>query len=135
MDKQSYFLTELQIQRLDESTITDADEWQLTHPLHYHDAVHQLIVVPAGFRTDLASVPRAPVVYWLTGNTAHRAAVVHDFLCRVNYVQGLITWAEAAHVFRRAMRAENVPLWRSTMMFLAVRIFGEPSKDLDPWHE
>jgi hypothetical protein len=30
----------------------------------------RMITVPAGFQTDLASMPRLPVVYMLTGDTA-----------------------------------------------------------------
>lgn len=40
------------------------------------------ICVPEDFVTDFASVPRAPVVYWLWGSVADRPAVIHDYLYR-----------------------------------------------------
>ena len=36
----------------------------------------ETITIPAGFKTDLASVPRLPFAYWLTGGTANRPAVL-----------------------------------------------------------
>jgi len=40
------------------------------------------VCVPIGFQTDLASVPRLPVVFLLWGDRAHRPAVLHDYLYR-----------------------------------------------------
>ena len=53
--------------------------FRLQKPLVYLDG-ERTIRVPSGFETDLASVPRLPIVYDLWGNRAHREAVLHDYL-------------------------------------------------------
>lgn len=76
--------------------------------------------MPAGFKTDFASVPRLPFIYGLAGDCAHASAVIHDYLHR-GFMRH-VTHAEAASVFREAMKAEGVPAWRRNLMWLAVRI-------------
>ena len=54
--------------------------FRLTAPLRYtSDLLGCTVVIPAGFVTDLASVPRRLVTWFLTGGRAPRPAVVHDF--------------------------------------------------------
>jgi uncharacterized protein DUF1353 len=73
MTPKAQFLSHL---RVEEVTETD---WRLTNPLVYYSAVLQRqIVVPEGFITDFASVPRLPFIYWFAGDTARKAAVIHD---------------------------------------------------------
>lgn len=75
--------------------------------------------VPAGFTTDLASVPRLPGMFLLFGGKARRAAILHDYLYHQRYPR------EAADLaFREAMRGE-VPDWAGWIMWKAVRIGGE----------
>ena len=76
--------------------------------------------VPAGFQTDLASVPRLPVVYWLTGGTSNAAAVVHDYL----YSTHLVDRKTADAVLREASAVTGVPAWRRSLMWAGVRVFG-----------
>lgn len=55
--------------------------WRLTTPLRYQSVVASAeIVVPQDFITDLASVPRRPLAYLITGGRAPAPAVVHDLL-------------------------------------------------------
>lgn len=80
--------------------------------------------VPKGFITDFASVPRLPFAYLLAGNTAHWAAVIHDYLYRHAEVEP----KEIADlVFHEAMAASGVPAWRRAIMFKAVSAFGRAS--------
>lgn len=75
--------------------------------------------VPAGFVTDLASVPRLPFAYWAFGNRARRAAILHDWL----YTEGWDReWADS--VFYAAMLAEGVAPATAWAMWLAVRVGG-----------
>lgn len=100
---------------------TDSGHWVLTAPLVYlSDAARRVITVPAGFRTDLASVPRWPLAYWLTGGTADAAAVVHDYL----YSTRLVSRAVADAVLREASAVSGVPWWRRGLMWAAVRVAG-----------
>lgn len=76
--------------------------------------------VPAGFNSDLASVPRIPLAFLLTGGTANRPAVLHDFLYRT----GAEDRSTCDAVFAEAMAATGVPAWRRKLMWLGVRIGG-----------
>ncbi len=106
----------------------DDGRWRLMAPLVYrHDtipaAMHHQVVVPTGFLTDFASVPRLPLVYLLAGNTGHRAAVVHDFL----YTTQPVSRSMADGIFRCALSDDGEPWWRAQIMYAAVRLFGGPA--------
>ena len=79
-----------------------------------------MIEVPAGFETDFASVPRVPVAYWLFGDVAHEAAVVHDFL----YSTAAVPRETADKVLLEAMEVTGVASWRRMPIYWAVRRFG-----------
>jgi hypothetical protein len=84
-----------------------------------------VIVVPKGFVTDLASVPRFLLVYLLAGNYAKRPAIVHDYL----YENGIGTKQIADRIFKEAMRATNLPRWREELMYAGVVIGGKGKFD------
>lgn len=114
----SRFLNRL---RIEVATDQDDGQWMLAGPLIYEsDVAKQTITVPAGFRTDLASVPRLPIVYLLTGGTSNEAAVVHDYL----YSTGLVSRKLADEVLAEASKVTGVPAWRRGLMWAAVRLFG-----------
>lgn len=77
------------------------------------------LTIPKGFVTDLASVPRLPVVYLLAGDSAHEAAVIHDWLYRMQEPR-----AFADRVFLAAMEAMGEPWWRRWLMYAGVRLGG-----------
>ncbi len=107
--------------RMEVAEHQDDGRYVLLEPLVYDSAVaDQTIVVPPGFQTDLASVPRLPLVYWLTGATSTEAAVVHDYL----YATGIVPRAVADDVLAEASKATGVPAWRRGLMWGAVRLFG-----------
>ena len=93
--------------------------WKLTAHLVYEDEKYH-VIVPAGFETDFASVPRLPLMYLLAGDTAHEAAVIHDYLYRING----ISRREADALFYRIMLETGEPRWRAWMMYSAVRVGG-----------
>ncbi len=95
--------------------------WRLLSPLVYDSELLGFITtVPTGHETDLASVPRLPLIYLLAGDTAHEASVVHDYL----YSTGDVQRATADAVFREAMAVVGEPAWRRWAMWAAVRAFG-----------
>jgi len=99
----------------------DDGQWVLVEPLVYHsDIAQRTFTVPAGFQTDLASVPRLPVVFLLTGNAARQAAVVHDWL----YSSHEVDRATADAVLREASQCIGVPGWRRWLMWAGVRRLG-----------
>lgn len=110
------FTTPLRAELIDDLANKGAGEWRLLEPLVFVDERGLEYVVPAGFSTDFASVPRVPIAYWLTGNTAHRPAVLHDWLCRTAPVPRTV----ADQLFLEAMESVGMPRWRLGAMFRAV---------------
>jgi hypothetical protein len=110
------FQNNLVAEKIAEANSGGRAEWRLREDLIYQSELVGLIIVPAGYETDFASVPRLPLAYWLTGDTAHASAVVHDYLCSVRFTRGDITWRAAAEVFDEAMKCEGVPAWRRWLM-------------------
>ncbi|MGY1641812.1 DUF1353 domain-containing protein [Geodermatophilus sp. SYSU D00703] len=98
----------------------DAETWELVDPLVYRGD-RQRFVVPAGFRTDFASVPR--VFAWLIPRYGAYtlAAILHDWLADEGIWSGAVTPREADGLFRRVMREGGVPVLRRWMMWAAVR--------------
>ena len=45
----------------------------------YSLVVGRVITAPEGLPTDLASIPRIPIIYEFFGNRYGRAAVIHDY--------------------------------------------------------
>lgn len=115
------FLTELDLH----CKPTNEKVWILDSTLVYYSDLLGEIYVPAGFETDLASVPRLPLVYVMWGNRAHREAVVHDYLYRVNS-NPVVTRAQADAVFKEAMKATGKPAKIWFPMWLGVRIGSIP---------
>jgi hypothetical protein len=114
----SAFLTEL---RVENATGLDDGKWRLIAPLVYQsDVAGMTFTVPAGFISDYASVPRAPLVYWLCGDTSTMASVVHDAIYTYHWVDR----ATADKVLREASAVTGVAAWRRTLMYWGVRLGG-----------
>jgi hypothetical protein len=88
-------------------------------------AYYGIIVIPAGFETDFASIPRVfwnilpPIGQYL------EAAVVHDYL----YSMGTDLFMSADRktadlVFLELMERSGVPIFRRHVIYRAVRLFG-----------
>ncbi|WP_024803833.1 DUF1353 domain-containing protein [Nocardia sp. BMG51109] len=95
----------------------DASSWRLREPLEYRGR-HEDFVVPAGFRTDFASVPR--VLIWLIPRYGAytRAAILHDYLRSA----AVVSTPDADGLFRRVLREEGVSMPQRWMMWAAVRL-------------
>ncbi|MCZ2109452.1 MAG: DUF1353 domain-containing protein [Dehalococcoidia bacterium] len=93
--------------------------WRLTEDLAYQGRTDRFLV-PAGFRTDFASVPR--LFTWLvpTSGEYTKAAVLHDWLLE----ESGISRHDADGIFRRTMRELGVSDLRRYVMWGAVRIAG-----------
>lgn len=97
----------------------DKDLWTVCRPVYFKDDVTD-IVVPEGFKTDLASVPR---IFWSLiprSGRYTRAAIIHDYL----YDKGLVSRARADAIFLSQMRKDGVVVWKRLVMYMAVRGFG-----------
>lgn len=98
----------------------DAATWALVEELTYRGR-WQRFVVPAGFVTDFATVPR--VVTWLVPRfgTYTRAAILHDWLITEGIRSGAVSSRQADGIFRRVMRESGVPVLRRWLMWTGVR--------------
>ena len=122
----SAFRTPLRLERIEDLSRDGRGTWKLLGRLEYGSQIAGLIVVPAGFVTDLASVPRMPFAYLLTGGIGHAAAVVHDLLYTTHQVSRKV----ADDVFHEALLSLGIPGWQAWLMWAGVRIGGA-----GPWED
>lgn len=116
----AYFINALRVQKVASGDEDTEFVWELLEPLAYASAlVPETLVVPKGFQTDFASVPRVPLAYLLTGDKVHAPAVVHDWLIRERIVHRTI----ADRIFLEAMECERIAWWRRRSMYLAVSVY------------
>ncbi len=100
--------------------------WELFSEFEYHvgeEGSKDIILVPAGFKTDFASIPR---LFWNILHPAgpHRgAAVIHDYLYNQRHVHKR-TRKECDKIFLEAMEALGVSWIKRHTMYRAVRSFG-----------
>ena len=93
--------------------------WILTEPLVFDSSIVGRVRVPAGFETDLASVPRIPFLYSLWGARCHREAVIHDVLFRLDS-SPVVPFGMANNVFLEAMEARSKPWYIKYPMYWGV---------------
>ncbi|EPM3305130.1 DUF1353 domain-containing protein [Escherichia coli] len=100
----------------------DDYRWRLVEPFEFWltDNPDDVIYVPEGYVTDLASVPRLLWVLFPPHGRYAKAAIIHDWL----YDNALRTKAEADRIFLDAMTVLGVPRWRRLIMYYAVCFFG-----------
>lgn len=102
--------------------VIDDKHDQLTSEFRYFSKLLGYeIVVPAGFITDYASVPKLPLVFLCFGDTAKLPAVIHDWI----YQTHMVSREMADKIFLEAMGTlDYIPEWKHQPMYLAVRGFG-----------
>lgn len=99
--------------------------WTLLAPLRYElraFGTRTEIEVPAGYTTDLASVPRPLWPIFPRDGGYREAAVLHDFI--YTDATSKYTRAEADYIFRLAMADLGISIFGRWPMWLAVRLFG-----------
>lgn len=90
-------------------------------PLVYDsDVLKRLLTVPAGFKTDLASIPRILWNILPPFGKYDAAAVLHDLL----YQHGGVTRDQADNVLYEAMHVSGVNFWQRWTIFRGVRFGG-----------
>ncbi|WP_312244403.1 DUF1353 domain-containing protein [Stutzerimonas nitrititolerans] len=103
--------------------VPGSELWKVVTPLQYRTAGKRLVIVPVGYRTDLASVPR---LAWRIVPRDHvqarRPAVVHDFI--YTHLTHRFTKREADKIFHAALLEEGMSKPLAWLMHAAVRIGG-----------
>lgn len=112
----------------------DCRVWRLEDPLQYEiGELHSghVIVVPPGFETDGASIPRILQGILPAWGRWSRAAIIHDYLCRAldeGRPVGVPGWGivgrrkDADAIFYEAMLVSEVPRPLAWTMWTAVRL-------------
>jgi hypothetical protein len=108
------FLSDLELRA------TEPGEWALLSALIYMAATGKRYIVPRGFITDLASIPRPVRGLFSQTGLSRRPAVLHDFL----YCAQFTTRAEADNLFLEALKYEGAGWAMRYAMFLGVRAGG-----------
>lgn len=100
----------------------DDKYWEVLEEYRYA-TTKGVVVVPKGFRTDYASVPKIFRNIINSYGKHGRAAVVHDWLysaeCPLN-----LTREEADKIFLEIMEECQVAKWKRILMYRLVRRFG-----------
>jgi len=104
--------------------------WWLEAPLGYRSRAGRVFIVPAGFETDGASVPR--VLWWLYppfGGEYDRAAVVHDDLYAraedfAGADRGHLSRGEADELMREMMEVDGFRKTGRWTIYTGVRLGG-----------
>jgi len=97
--------------------------WELQAGFEYHVGEYpsdEIIVVPKGFITNFASIPR---IFWpiLDPVGEHgKAAVIHDYC----YATACYSKSRSDEIFLEGMEVLNVEQWKREVMYKAVVYFG-----------
>ena len=111
---------------LEENDGPDSEKlpWILKEPLAVKistDNCGVYLIVPAGFKTDLASVPS--ILHWFQdsyGKEMTAPSVLHDIL----YAAELLPRGMIDDIFADALRAKGMPGWKANICWAAVRTCG-----------
>jgi hypothetical protein len=97
----------------------DDREWRVLKSFTYFGQ-RDHFTVPVDEKTDFASVPRPFVWFIPTYGRYTKAAILHDYLCRLAR-EGTFNRRDADGLFRQAMRTLGVAFLRRWIMWAAVR--------------
>lgn len=97
------------------------EEWVVFNPLKYKTPNAKTVIeVPAGFITDLASIPRILYAVFPVNGLHREAAILHDYL----YEKQVFKRAKCDIIFLGAMKSSGVDFMTRWSFYLGVRIGG-----------
>lgn len=121
MRPEAYFPDPFRVESLDYNN--NKRWWKLTHYFRYLSSLG-IITVPTGFKTDLASIPKAfqnifdPAGPWMP------AAIIHDFLySKFSDQHFKLSRKQCDDIFLEAMYNLGIG-WERNVIYAAVRIGG-----------
>lgn len=120
------FLTPLRFEKIGDQ------RWLLTDDLLFQSAqLGKVVIVPRGFQTDLASIPRFLWSIFPKTDRWDSAAVVHDagYAGALTDIDGnriAVTKQESDRLFREGCRVLKVNAVIAYIMYWMVRLFGDP---------
>lgn len=121
------FITDLKCEEISDTSAEERGIWMLTDPLIFKsDITKSFIIIPQGFVTDFASVPRVPFIFALVGDTASRASTLHDWLYNIASGSDVPDRATADYCLKEACKATKIPAYIYLPLYWGVRLFGNP---------
>ena len=116
------FLSKLDVEQVEDRREEGRGTWRLLSPLIYRsDVADDTFVVPKGFVTDFASVPRIPLAFDWLGDRGNLAATLHD---RLYSKPHMVRRAMADRILLEALIVQGVPRLAALAIWLGVRIGG-----------
>ena len=94
--------------------------WRLEEEVRYIGETDEFIV-PAGYVTDFATIPRIAVWLIPRWGAYTKAAILHDFILTNCVPSGRVSAVDADGIFLRALRELKVPPYRRALMWTGVR--------------
>lgn len=98
-------------------------DWQLNH-----DRIVPILIVPKGYKTDLASIPKW--AFWWKRGLYDKAAICHDYIWDYGYLKTSwgkefpFTRRESDRLFYEICLAVGVSRITALLMYLGVRIYS-----------
>ena len=108
----------------DAGLVGDTRLFRLLHHYAYRSSLG-VVTVPAGFVTDLASIPRPLWSAFSFAGPWMGPAVIHDFLYTAANVR--FTRKQADQIFKESMFNAGLDWPRREAIYRAVRLFGFPN--------
>ena len=104
------------------------DAYLLTSRLSYITSLGDKIIVPKGFKTNFASVPRLAKFYIDDDDWQIRApSVVHDYLYSAESAELGFTRKQADEVLLEAMMGLGMRKTKALLIYFVLRLFGGPN--------
>ena len=117
------FKTKLKIE-----AVPREDAYLLTSRLSYITNLGDKIIVPKGFKTNFASVPRLAKFYIDDDDWQIRApSVVHDYLYSAESAELGFTRKQADEVLLEAMMGLGMRKTKALLIYFVLRLFGGPN--------
>jgi len=105
--------------------ISREDAYLLTSQLSYITNLGDKIIIPKGFKTNFASVPRLAKFYIDDDDWQIRApSVVHDYLYSAESAELGFTRKQADEVLLEAMMGLGMRKTKALLIYYTLRIFG-----------
>ena len=124
--------TEPLIVRVEQRERSGRGVYTVMEPFSYHVGEEESgieIMVPQGFETDFASIPRLARLIISPSGLHAKASLIHDALYHggcllAGWQEAIISRRRADQVFLEAMQVLAVPRWRCWVIYFSVRLFG-----------
>ena len=95
------------------------DKFELDQNLIYHSMDGATYVVPAGFVSDLGSIPR---ILWniIPRDFMPSSFLLHDYLCEADW----ISRRDGDKLLLEALKLSGAPDWKALLIYWAVRVYA-----------